>query len=104
LIEAAGKIMCFELEIGVTGCGGWVRISGRDESGSEQDGGIFTLPNVKHGTTPRGLFQKTGDVIRAMYLFIQRPALKRRYDFPGIAQRVNDAVFEREFDRAYKSR
>jgi hypothetical protein len=71
---------------------------------SEQDGGIFTLPNVKHGTTPRGLFQKTGDVIRAMYLFIQRPALKRRYDFPGIAQRVYDAVFEREFDRAYKSR
>ena len=58
---------------------------------SEQDGGIFTLPN-------------TGDVIRAMYLFIQRPALKRRYDFPGIAQRVYDAVFEREFDRAYKSR
>jgi len=39
-----------------------------------------------------------------MYLFIQRPVLKRRYDFPGIAQRVYDAVFEREFDRAYKSR
>lgn len=71
---------------------------------SEQDGGIFPLPNVRHGTTPRGLFQKTGDVIRTMYLFIQRPALKRRYDFPGIAQRVYDAVFEREFDRAYRSR
>jgi hypothetical protein len=49
-----------------------------------------------------GLFQKTGDVIRAMYLFIQRAALKRRYDFPGIAQRVYDAVCEREFDRAYQ--
>jgi hypothetical protein len=38
-----------------------------------------------------------------MYLFIQRAALRRRYDFPGIAQRFYDAVFEREFDRAYKS-
>jgi hypothetical protein len=71
---------------------------------TEQDGGLFTLPNVKHGTTPRGLFQKTGDVIRAMYLFIQRPALKRRYDFLGIAERVFNEVFDREFDRAYKSR
>jgi hypothetical protein len=37
---------------------------------SEQDRGIFTLSNVKHGPTPRGLFQKTGDVIRGIYLFI----------------------------------
>jgi hypothetical protein len=71
---------------------------------SEQDGGLFTLPDVRHGTKPRGLFQKTGDVIRAMYLFIQRPALKKRYDFLGITARVYDAVFDREFDRAYKSR
>jgi hypothetical protein len=72
---------------------------------SEQDGGIFSLPNVRHGTTPRGLFQKTGDVIRALYLFIPHPvALSRRYDFLGIAERVYNEVFDREFDRAYKSR
>jgi hypothetical protein len=34
----------------------------------------------------------------------QRPALKKRYDFLGIAARVYDAVFDRDFDRAYKSR
>lgn len=71
---------------------------------SEEDGGVFSLPNVRHGTEPRGLFQKTGDVIRALYLFIQRPALKRRYDFFGVAERVYDEVFDKEFDRAYKSR
>ena len=71
---------------------------------SEQDGGIFTLPDVRHGTTARGLFQKTGDVIRAMYLFIQRPALKKRYDFLGVAERVYREVIDREFDRAYNKR
>jgi hypothetical protein len=71
---------------------------------SEEDGGIFSLPDVRHGTKPRGLFQKTGDVIRAMYLFVQRPALSRRYDFLGIAERVYNETFDREFDRAYKSR
>jgi hypothetical protein len=71
---------------------------------SDQDGGIFSLPDVRHGTKPRGLFQKTGDVIRAMYLFVQHPALNRRYDFLGIAERVYDEEFEKQFDRAYKSR
>jgi hypothetical protein len=69
-----------------------------------QGGGLFTLPTVKHGSTPRGLFSKVGSMIRALYLFVPRPALKRRYDFVGIAERVFQERWDFEFDRAYKSR
>jgi hypothetical protein len=69
-----------------------------------QGGGMFTQPTVMHGTTPRGLFTRVGGMIRAMYLFLQRPALKKRYDFVGIAERVFNETWDREFDRAYKSR
>jgi len=72
---------------------------------SQQAGGLFTLPRVKHGTEPRGIFTKVaGELAKAMYLFIKRPALTRRYDFIGIAERTFAERFDIEFQRAYKSR
>lgn len=71
---------------------------------SAEDGGLFTLPTVKHGTDVGGIFTKAGGVLKAMYLFIKRPALNRRYDFVGIAERTFVERFDGEFNRAYKSR
>jgi len=71
---------------------------------SAQDGGIFSLPREAHGTAPRGLFQKVGDVTMALYLFVDRPKLKQMYDFFGVAIDTYAAVWDKEFDRAYNSR
>jgi hypothetical protein len=70
---------------------------------SAQDGGIFSLPREAHGTVPRGLFQKVGDMVMALYLYVDRPKLKQSYDFFGVAIDTYAEVWDREFDRAYNS-
>jgi hypothetical protein len=71
---------------------------------TDQDGGLFSLPQAQHSSVPRGLFQKVGDVIKAVYLFVARPPLKKRYDFVAVAERVFNNTWDREFDRAYDSK
>jgi hypothetical protein len=70
---------------------------------SAQDGGIFSLPREAHGTIPRGLFQKVGDMVMALYLYVDRPKLKQSYDFFGVAIDTYAEVWDREFDQAYNS-
>lgn len=70
---------------------------------TDQDGGLFTMPTVPHGTQVGGIFTKPPGTAKAIavYLFIQHPQLKRRYDFLGIAEAVFNEEWDRQFDMAY---
>jgi len=50
----------------------------------------------------RGIFQRVGDAIRAVYLFVRRPKIDRRLDFIGIAKRAIAREWPGQFRKAYR--
>src|SRR3972149_4045742 len=51
-----------------------------------------------------GVFQRIGEQVRAVYLFVRRPQLDKRLDFFGVARRVFNKAFERNLRAAYTRR
>jgi len=84
------------------------RYKGRDTRSAKLNRGskakpfeYFVVPDGMPGLAT-GIWRRQGRKIEPILIFIQPPIYRKRYDFYGVANKIINARFQRQFDQALK--
>lgn len=62
--------------------------------------GYFVVRVGAESNLPPGIYARTGKALRPMFLFVRSAGYRKRFDLPGMATRVADTEFPKQFGTA----